>query len=89
MPNGSLESKIDEIHDLCSALKEGQVDQGKLLARLDERTRQHETRIVQAETDCKAAARKAGGGLGAGAGGAAGGFVAVLLQYLGFGPGGG
>lgn len=82
--NGATETQISEIHGMCKELRDVQVEHGKTLATLEERTDNQKDRMDR--IDRKVAKR--GSGFGAGAGAAAGAFTATLLQWLGLGSGG-
>lgn len=49
MPNGNWEEKIDRILTACEKLEDGQKAQGETLAKLDERSQQHEKRMDRAD----------------------------------------
>ncbi len=85
--NGDLERKIHEIHSTCTELRTEQVEQGKGIATLVERTEQQEKRLDKVEEDCRSTSKRAGAGTGGAAGVVGGVLAGFFANLLGFGNG--
>ena len=89
MPDALLSSKIDLIHELCLDLKKGrekitevQIEQGKAISILTERSLHHEKRIDDVQDKCQDLGRKSGqksGGLSGAVGGLLAGFISGFI----------